>query len=504
MQVEKYLGNHIGDAKVLLTQCQNWNRDDEPVKVIRILETIPEEERTPELDSELAQAYISLGVPSRRELLKRAVALLEPYEEYFQDNLQWNFRIGYSFFYLEQEGRALPYLLKVLEAHPNDEALHKFIDCCKERIALPQFQASFRERTNAAWEAFLEQEADLRRIMDEDKEHKRAGELIWRCKDILDLAFDNIAFEMGYGDGKYELILTPEGDKLKLFQLVYFQKHAPKKVLEHWDIMVGRKPIERLGMQTGDWSISSEEVLLWIEPLDKNKIGLSVYCEKLVPLLREQKGQVWRMLTTLTDKVLGEIPSMRCIGGFDVLETPKQEPSVVLSQLSDKLREMGLDLSTDPEVHLDDYVGYQIEPDQDENAGFRSDVFIGSTRCPSLIRHYLNDENDAIDDLHADGAVAGFFLYPVGSFTGENRSQQICKFQDEIEEKLSEACGPDAFTCIGNAVGIYCAYVDFIAWDLDYVLNMAKKVFDDTDLPYVGFHVFRSDTNVVMLKEPAE
>ena len=504
MQVEKYLGNSIGDAKVLLAQCQAWNGDDEPVKVIRILESIPEEERTPELDSELAQAYINLGVPSRRDLLKRAVALLEPYEEYFQDNLQWNFRIGYSYFYLEQEGRALPYLWKVSEAHPDDEALQKFMDCCKERIALPQFQASFCERTNAAWEAFLEQEADLRRIMDEDKEHKRAGELIWRCKDILDLAFDNIAFEMGYGDGKYELILTPEGDKLKLFQLVYFQKHAPKKVLEHWDIMVGRKPIERLGMQTGDWSISSEEVLLWIEPLDKNKIGLSVYCEKLVPLLREQKGQVWRMLTTLTDKVLGEIPSMRCIGGFDVLETPKKDPSVPFSELSDKLREMGLDLSTDPEAHLDDYIAYQIEPDQDENAGFRSDVFIGSTRCPSLIRHYLNNENHAIDDLHADGAVAGFFFYPVGSFAGENRSQQISEFQDKIEGKLSAACGPDAITCIGNAVGIYCAYVDFIAWDLDCVLNMAKNVFDETDLPCVGFHVFRPDAKIVMLKEPAE
>ena len=31
---------------------------------------------------------------------------------------------------------------------------------------------------------------------------------------------------------RYELILTPEGDKVKLFELVYFQKHAPKEVLE--------------------------------------------------------------------------------------------------------------------------------------------------------------------------------------------------------------------------------------------------------------------------------
>ena len=33
----------------------------------------------------------------------------------------------------------------------------------------------------------------------------------------------------GFNGEKYELILTPEGDKVKLFELVYFQKHAPKR-----------------------------------------------------------------------------------------------------------------------------------------------------------------------------------------------------------------------------------------------------------------------------------
>ena len=33
-----------------------------------------------------------------------------------------------------------------------------------------------------------------------------------------------------------------DSDKVKLFELVYFQKHAPKEVLEHWNILVGRQP----------------------------------------------------------------------------------------------------------------------------------------------------------------------------------------------------------------------------------------------------------------------
>ncbi len=48
-------------------------------------------------------------------------------------------------------------------------------------------------------------------------------------EETLNLVFDEISFEMGFNGEKYELILTPEGDKVKLFELVYFQKHAPKR-----------------------------------------------------------------------------------------------------------------------------------------------------------------------------------------------------------------------------------------------------------------------------------
>jgi len=41
----------------LLKQCQQWFEQDEAQKVIDTLEAIPAEERTPELDSELAKAY---------------------------------------------------------------------------------------------------------------------------------------------------------------------------------------------------------------------------------------------------------------------------------------------------------------------------------------------------------------------------------------------------------------------------------------------------------------
>ena len=48
-----------------------------------------------------------------------------------------------------------------------------------------------------------------------------------------------------------------------------------------------------------------------------------------------------------------------------MLEKPKAEPSFLLSQLPDKLKERGLELSTNPAAYLESYLGYKLEPNQD-------------------------------------------------------------------------------------------------------------------------------------------
>ena len=487
----------------ILQQCQKWHEDDEYQKIIDALEAIPE--RTPEEDSELARAYNNLAEPGERELLKKALALLKPHEAYFAGDYFWNFRMGYSYYYLNQEGRALPYFRKALEARPDDEDTQELIDWCKKGIALPRFSECFRERTEDWWETFAEMEADLRRMMDEDKDHTCGAEIVAQMEDALNLVFDEISFEMGFNGEKYELILTPEGDKVKLFELVYFRKHAPKEVLEHWNILVGRKPIRNIGLRTDDgWDVSGEDVQIWLEERGENSFAISAYCEKLLPLLREAEGRAWWMLTTLTDQVLGEIPHMRYIDSFDVLEEPKAEPSIYMSQLPDKLREKGLELSTDPEAFLESYIGYQMKPNEDPDADWRLDVMVGSTCCAPLVNGYLNADNGFMDDLHADGAVAGFFCYPLDTLREEEGSQKIFDFRDKLEEALTAGDGPEVLTLTGGATGLYCGYVDFIAWDIRTALKMAKEFFEDSGLPWASFHTFRREAGSVSLKNAQE
>ena len=489
----------------ILKQCQKWHEESKQHKIIDALEAIPAEERTPEMDSELARAYNNLADPHKptcKEMLKKALALLKPHEEYFEDDYYWNFRMGYSYFYLDQEGRALRYFEKALEVRPGDDDTKEFIDRCKQGISLPQFWECFRERTENWWETFAEMEAELRQMMDEDKDHTRGAELVAQMEGALNQAFDEISFEMGFNGEKHELILTPEGDKVKLFELIYFQKHAPKEVLEHWNILVGRQPLQNIGLRTENgWDISGDDVQIWLEEQGENSFAISAYCEKLLPMLRDEEGRAWWMLTTLTDQVLGEIPHMRYIDSFDVLEEPKAEPSFLLSQLPDKLREQGLELSTDPNAYLESYLGYKMEPNEDPDADWRLDTMVGSTCCVPLINGYLNADNDFMDDLHADGTVAGFFCYPLDTLREEEGSQKIFDFRDKLEEVLTGGDGSEVLTLTGGATGLYCGYVDFIAWDIQEALNMAKEFFEGTDIPWAIFHTFRREAGSVPLKQ---
>ena len=492
----------------ILKQCQKWHEESKQHKIIDALEAIPAEERTPEMDSELARAYNNLADPHKptcKEMLKKALALLKPHEEYFEDDYYWNFRMGYSYFYLDQEGRALRYFEKALEVRPGDDDTKEFIERCKKGISLPQFWECFRERTEDWWETFAEMEAELRQMMDEDKDHTRGAELVAQMQETLNLVFDEIFFEMGFNGEKHELILTPQGDRVKLFELVYFQKHAPKEVLEHWNILVGRQPLQNIGLRTEDgWDISGDDVQIWLEEQGENSFAISAYCEKLLPMLREAEGRVWWMLTTLTDQILGEIPHMRYIDSFDVLEEPKAEPSMPMSQLPDALKERGLELSTDPEAYLERYLGYEMKPNEDPDADWRLDVMVGSTCCVPLINGYLNADNDFMDDLHADGAVAGFFCYPLDTLREEEGSEKIFDFRDKLEEVFTTGDGPEVLTLTGGATGLFCGYVDFIAWDIQTALQMAKKFFEDSDIPWATFHTFRREAGTVNLKTPSE
>lgn len=489
----------------LLEKCQKWHEAGQFPKIIEALEALGEDGRTPELASELARAYNNEADPNTSEgrlMLHRAIELLEPHEEALGATYLWNFRLGYAYYYLDQEGRALSRFRRAHEAKPEDEDAKEFMEDCLKRVTLPFFRVPFRERTQKAWTAFEGEEAEIRAMMDADKTHERGEEIVDRIERILRLAFEDVSFEVGFNGVKHELILTPEGNRMKLFELVYFRSHAPASVLRHWEITLGRRGTSGNELHAGGVRIGGEDVQAWLEP-DDDAFKLSVFCARLADLKAKEEGRAWWMLTTLTDQLLGEIPHMRWINDFELLDAPRAVPGFLLSDLPDKLRELGKDLALDAETLLENsYVGYTREPDPDPDADWRLDVIAGSTACPPLINGYMSADDETMDALHADGVTAGFIAFSLAGFTGENRTQGIFAFRDALEAQLEKACGPDVVRMVGGATGVHFGYVDFMAWDLQPVLFEARAFLEASDVPASSFHVFRREVGSVPLKSP--
>ena len=485
----------------LLEQCQRWHENEEYQKIIAELEALPAAERTPELDSELARAYNNAASVDDRAYFEKAIALLTPHADYFKGDHIWNFRMGYAYYYLDREDCALPHFEEALAALPGDADTEHMIESCRKMLSLPLVQRPFRIRVQEAWAAFAQAEAGLRALMDSDEDC--GEELIERCDAVLRIAFDDVSFELGKGGAKYELILTPEGMRTKLFSLVYFARLAPASVREHWDIHVGRTASLGFALRRGDCTVAMEDVTVWFAQ-EGAGIALTLYCEKLLPLLREDEDRTWWMLSTLVDQVLGEIASIRLIHDFDVLDAPREEPSILLTDLPKALEEAGLSLSDDAEDYLEhSYLAYERDPDTSAETDWRLDVYTGSTRLPSLLSAYMENDATLVNMYHADGIAVGFIAYPLPEDL-HGKSEEILDFRDTLMEAITETAGEDAVVFLGGATGTGCGYLDFIAWDLRAVLDAAAHFLTETTLPWAAFHSFRRDANPIYLLDRTE
>ena len=496
------------DYSELLDHCEAWHEAEEYEKIVEALETIPEGERTTDIDMELARAYNNLGSSGDiegRRLLKKALRLMEPHEFELSDDYSWNFRMGYALIFLEREGEALPHFEKALELHPGDdpkyntrEEIQTLIDSCRECMALPIFEMTFRTRVARAWEEFSKEEAEIRRMMDSDRRDDYSEELIRRIQDILEIALDDPTFEFGFDDGKHDLVLVTQGDKVRLFEYVYFRDHAPESVLKNWKITVGRPPRPDFRLRAFDLDVSCDDVDVWVERTEEDRATVRVHCDKVQESI-DDEDKIWWMLFTITDTVIGEVANMRHIDSFEVVDEPSEGQPMKLRDLPKAMEDMGIILTNDANSFLQRYTVYKTDPDKDSNGPWRLDIISGSDCCPPIVNDYYSGERRCVDTLHADGAVAGYLAYSLNIFDGEDRSDKIFDFRDSLEEALIDWAGEDAITVIGGATGLYYGYLDFIAWDIPSILSAAQEFLTDSGVSESFFRVFAMDVPTCLI-----
>ena len=112
-----------GYAMTLLEQCQKWFKEGEVDKIEEVVMSLSEEERTPELLSELGRVWIYRSADSmiEEECCNRAIEILKPLEQDLSDNHNYQYRMGMAYEGLQQYQPAKAHFEKALELLPDDE-----------------------------------------------------------------------------------------------------------------------------------------------------------------------------------------------------------------------------------------------------------------------------------------------------------------------------------------------------------------------------------------------
>ena len=408
----------------LLEQCQVWHIHDQHQKIFDAIEALPPEQRTADTDMELARACNNLADPQTRDgraLLRRAIRLMEAHQNELQNTYSWNFRMGYAYYFLDQEGMALRYFIRALDLHPGDsplvnstEELQSLIMDCRERLALPWFQSSFRERTAAAWAAFQQRQADLDHALEQGQ--VRQAEAL--CRELLSPVLEEIALSLQTRGSQYQLCCSAAGSLPLAAALGYFRRQMPEKLRACWEV--------------------------------------------------------------------------------DICDVPSVTAAFAPGRMPPGIQAAEEDLTDENSVR----VRYHALPDPDPDADWRMDVASGVTSCPPLLAGYLENSDAEIDLCHRHGIAAGFFCWPL-----EPDQTNFADVRDALQAALDRQAGPAALVITGHAVGTFCGYLDFIAWDLPAVLDAARDFFAGSSLAWANFHSFRRDVSTVRLftreEEPA-
>lgn len=213
------------------------------------------------------------------------------------------------------------------------------------------------------------------------------------------------------------------------------------------------------------------------------KLDLQIFSPKLMQL---DENQRFSALFILLDICVGEMNVMQNIGGVDfVTEEPRGAKPVTLVELKDVLEKtfetQGWELSSSP---LGSYVAYELDPQSDN---LREDIFIGYTCSTEIINNYMSKKDDLFLASYQEGVIYGYLYYNNEQVEPAN---VVTLRQDIEEEILIQIQNKGIAEILGGATGNKYSYIDFIIYDIDEFLPIAKEVLSNYEFSEKGYSDF--------------
>ena len=488
----------------ILQKCQKWIQEEHFSKVIKALDGIEPNERTPEMELQLALALTNQGarVKNGSHMIQRAIELLESHEQLLGKSFMWNFIMGNAYFLLNDEGRALKYFECASEEDPDEFSSKSNIALCIKRLTMPVYERSYRARVLMACLSFADQEREIRRLLDNLDKEGYAHRVLQKLSAIFLPVLPTKRIAAIPHILHYELVFSPDGGDYALHQLLFLKQQFKKIVKRHWNITLGTKASKDISYKRDGIELIGGDVKLWVTKEDDTLFNVSAYCPKLLQTRSENYALASWYLDNFIDITIGEIANMRYIYDLDILDKPKSGKFIYLYELESTLRSKGCDLDISAEQYLaSTFKLYNGKPDNNPYKIWREDICAGTTFVPELPECYVTGHNRLLDELHKQGICAGFIAFSLYNFIGSDRAEKILAFSEKFKEYLTKDGLGDVVKVVGTAVGLGYGYVDVMIWDLRPFLDAVYDFFNESDIEHVIFHSFRYKVGTVTIKQ---
>ena len=488
----------------ILQKCQKWIQEEHFNKVIKALDGIEPNERTPEMDLQLALALTNQGarVKNGSHMIERAIELLESHEQLLGKSFMWNFIMGNAYFLLNDEGRALKYFECASEEDPDEFSSKSNIALCIKRLTMPVYERSYRARVLMACLSFADQEREIRRLLDNLDKEGYAHRVLQKLSAIFLPVLPTKRIAAIPHILHYELVFSPDGGDYALHQLLFLKQQFKKIIKRHWNITLGTKASRDISYKRDGIELIGGDVKLWVTKEDDTLFNVSAYCPKLLQTRSENYALASWYLDNFIDIAIGEIANMRYIYDLDILDKPKSGKFIYLNELESTLRSKGCDLDISAEQYLaSTFKLYNGKPDNNPYKIWREDICAGTTFVPELPECYVTGHNRLLDELHKQGICAGFIAFSLYNFIGSDRAEKILAFSEKFKDYLTKDGLGDVVKVVGTAVGLGYGYVDVMIWDLRPFLDAVYDFFNESDIEHVIFHSFRYKVGTVTIKQ---
>jgi len=321
---------------------------------------------------------------------------------------------------------------------------------------------SFKSRVSAFWTWFEENTQEI----GEEIKAKNFGEVHKRFSTELDKVFGKSAFLIGGGEGNFELVVSPEGNKDQLFLSRFWKDQAPQ--IPGWAFFNLKPPGAKsspdfvIKFADSDISVGWNDIYILPKPnKDEQKIDIQVYCEKLLKV----DEQTWASYIFISlDNSLGEAYVETAIGKIEPARK-KSRKMIALADLYDYVvqtyNEKGWQLFENPD---EIFSSYSMEP-KDEVNTYREDIIAGYTSNVHLINSYLNGDRESMDYMHSVGAQYAFLVY---SHEFIEDSGKIVEYRGGIEDALEKLFNTRKIgRILGGATGSFYSYIDLLIFDME-------------------------------------